>query len=807
MARTINSKRTTKQDEGTKQRGLTDQHTPFVGLIVSPFAALLITAFAHYLILGWTWGSHEILKGKPGYLGAAIIIGTLFAVAVAFAAWHFSYDRHQTWRIALTLSAAFVGMWIPLLIWTGFNRYLWIFFVLCSWGVAAVWAMPRLHVLRRDPRENDGGGGEDDLMQELGLKGFKFSTPNIEYDDKGEETRRVYHVRHKLGKTRDVLTHALPGIESVFGAPGGLSRAVKPDNGRSNETVLTVLLQDPLVGRVPYDGPSAPGAPVTEPALVGRYDDGLPVFVWTMGGFVPDRPIHRDDAGTIVGQFLVPTGYAFMGMTRAGKTVTENRLLLDGVVTRRGGVILYLNKSKGEQDVAPIIDGVEAAVLSDNVGDYEMALRQVKAIITYRQKQLARYGIQAWSYEKCFANPPKQTVDGRPEPMDPMPALMVHVGEADAILETAGDEAVYIASKGLSTGVLAGWSLQRWSATSMPTDLRFNLGCRFCFGVGDDYSAHFALSDPTVAAGAHPENWRNTKPGRFYVEGAGIDDTRWPVSAKGIGDTNDDALYGNMRRDAAVWGPRMSRLDQGSVVATHGWWGRCAAETLQLRARLTGGGAAQDVPDDAPTAPPAPPQPRPYQPPAEENPMRPQAAAFVVDDVTDLHDADRMAADQEVRTEIATTDEVDGRTIRGDMIRPDPEGSPDGYFDEMSAADPAAEIPAPPPDDIVLDEGKPEAKTRQDAELALDNAIRAALADADLRDPDDETGRSAIVRTGQLQKLYPFRSRQWYSPLLRELADGERMCPPGIRVERMPDRTGQGWYRLINTASEGNTQN
>jgi hypothetical protein len=42
---------------------------------------------------------------------------------------------------------------------------------------------------------------------------------------------------------------------------------------------------------------------------------------------------------------------------------------------------------------------------------------------------------------------------------------------------------------------------------SMPTTARFNFGAAYCCGCGDDYSAAFALSEQTIAAGAHPENW------------------------------------------------------------------------------------------------------------------------------------------------------------------------------------------------------------------------------------------------------------------------------------------------------------
>lgn len=802
MARSIRSTRSSRQDEGTKQRNVVDQPTPFVGLLLAPFAAMLLTWIAHFAIRGWTWGKWHI-EGSDAYMGLAVVIATLGAVAIATAAWHFSYDRQYVWRIGLTASAALIGLWLPVLIWVGPHRWVAIFFVLTAYIFSGIWAMPRLHVLRRDPREAEQGG-EDDLMRELGLKGFKFGPPNIEYDDNGDERRRVYQVKHRLGATRRVLTDALPNMESLVGGPEGLSRVTKPDDGKSNRSVLTLMMTDPLVSRVLYHGPSRPGGSITDPALIGAYDDGEPVHVWIAGGFIPDKPITRDKKGNIVGQKLPPTGYAFMGMTRAGKTVGENRLLVDGVITRSDAVICYFNKSKGDQDVAPIIYGVEVAVLDDNPGAYQVGMNQIKAILTYRAQELGRYGISAWSADRCYHNPPEATANGEAIPMKPMPALVVHFGEADAILESAGEQAVYLASKGLSVGIICGWSLQRWSAYSMPTDLRFNIGCRFCYGIGDEISATFALSDQTIAAGAHPESWKNFKPGRFFVEGAGIEDNRWPVSAKTIGDEDDDALIANMRRDVALWGPRMAKLDEGSAVATRGWWRRAAAETGVLRARLGGPGATPAQP----ATPPPPDDPAPEQ---EEQMGRTRHPAtvrqFDASPPTVNQDATAMDMDQATRADIANTTEVNGQTIRGELIRPErgPDGQPDeSLYDEMSRVDPRQ--PVPPPDDaddgIDLSDPKPEATSREQAELELDNALRGIAADPAFADPDDPTGRVSLVRTHQIQQRYPFRARSWYSPMLAALANGDRLCPPGLRVEKAPDRTGEGWYRIIRTTDD-----
>jgi hypothetical protein len=804
MARTINAnaRRSTRQDEGTKQRDISDQPTPFLGLILAPFAALLFAWLIHYAIAGWVWhfGSNTMqVKGSKGFMTAAEDVAALGAAAVAVAAWRLSAHRDEAYRIIFTASVLFIGLWVPFLIGYGPSRWLDTFFIICAWIISAVWAQPRLHFLRRDPREDGNAEGEgDELMKQLGLTGYKAKgAPDVSYDQAGDATRIEVDIKHRFGGTRKPLQDAIDSLASAVGTKDGFVRVTAPDDGRSNHSIVTVVLKDPFVGRIPNPGPSHPGGSIADCALIGTYDDGKPVYVWIGGGI---NPTTKDR--------MPPSGYAFMGMTRAGKTVTENRLLLDGVITRRGGVILYLNKAKGGQDVQPIIAGVEAAVLSDNASDYTHALGEVERILTYRQKQLAAYGISAWSADKCFHNPPQVTLDGRTTPMEPMPALIVHVGEADAILEQSGEKAVYLASKGLSVGIIMGWSLQRWSSYSMPTDLRFNIGTAFCFGVGDDYSAAFALSEPTIKAGAHPEYWKNRKPGMFYVENIGIDENRFPVPAKGIGDVDDDALYLNMRLEAETAAPHMAHLDTGSVNATRGWWAKQVRITDTFRATVT---PTTTPPAPAYAAAPAV-QPVPDDPtPQEETPMRRPAptAVFDANELPDDQSAAAMDADEQTRHDIDNTTEVNGQLIRGDLIKPDTSDGSDGtgYFDEIDAINPATPVAPPAEDDGVdLSEAKPEAPDRQSAELAFDEALRTAVADPRFTDPDDPNG-SALIRTGQLQDLFRYRSRGWYSPILAEMADGKRMAPPGIRVERVSDRRSDGWYRLTDTTREPGSLN
>lgn len=779
----IRTTRSVRRDEGTAQRDVVDQPTPFVGLYLAPAAALLFAWVVHFAIAGWTWnvaGRTVHVSGSDGYMTLAVMVFTGATIGLGVEAWRASKGRDEVWRLLLTASSLVMGLWLTVLVGNGPGRWSTTFYLIFAFVVSTAWVYPRLHVLRRDPREDNKDGGDDELIKSLGLSGYRHKgEPDVRYDaETGEPERIVVKIKHRFGGTRSALQHALENIVSAVDGPEGLSRVTATSSGKASESLMTIILKDPFVGRIPDPGPSHPGGSPTEWALIGKYDDGEDVLVWLCGGVDLD------------GNALDPTGYAFMGMSRAGKTVGENRLLLDQFITRRGTCLMYLNKAKGGQDAGPIIAGLEVAILTDDVSPYRQALDALKRMISYRATELGKYGIAAWSWEKCFNNPPTHTLDGTYRPMEPMPALGVHFGEADAILQDSGEDATFVASKALSVGIIPGWSMQRWSADNMPTSLRFNIGTSFCFGTGDDYSHHFALSEPTIKAGAHPENWRNRHPGQFYLETVGVPEERFPIPAKAIGDVDNESLWANMRILAEEWGPRMDKLDRGTANATRGWWDKFARETDRLRRELTPGTASTN------TEPPPPDDPTPTPP--QESPMTPPPPGkFVADVVDDDIDATRAELDRlEVRAEIAETSHANGQVIRGGLITPDEDDeSGDRLFDEMDQVNlrrSLDEVDPTDPEDVRF--GVPdEATSPEEAQLLFDEALRAALEVDEWRDPEDPTGNSVIVRTGQIMQLNKFRSRTWYTAMLREMSEGHRICPPGIVLEKVP---GQQRYRI-----------
>lgn len=767
--RTGKQRRESDREERGTRTALRRRHLPFAGIALAPLAALPLAWLIHVWAVGVDLhvGSHRwhVTGNQPALVVTCCLI-SIGAIGLAYQAWHFADHRKTPFRTSLAGSTAAIAFLFAISVGVGPHRWWSGVFVLVGWYVAAMWSLARLDVTRRDPRE-PAEEKPDGLMDRLGLTKWGFKTRDVVHDRDGNIERVEVDAIHEPGDTIDKLQTAVPAFESVTGAPAGMSRAVATD--RADRSAMTLILRDPLKGRVPYGPPSHPGGSIADPINFALYDDGRPVFVFLAAG--KSMPSS--------------TSYGVMGMTRSGKTVGENEMMTE-IESRRDAVVCYFNKAKGLQDVRSIIPGVEVAVIStdgsDGVAEYRDGLGKIERIMTYRQAQLARFGVSSWR-PSCYSNPPsRRRADGTVERMEPMPALIVHVGEADAILEASGEQAVYIASKGLSLGIISGWSLQRADYQSMPTNLRFNIGMWMCFGVGDDISATFALTDAVVKAGAHPENWGQRKPGNFYVMGPGIDEANFAKRAKTyslVGDDGDlshevldELLQAEMLRRNSENAPMMAKLDRGSARATgapnepSNWWDLMAAKTGRIRNDLLG--ATTNMTDsDRNAGQVADPQPAPQR-----------RKTFDLDaPVAAGQTPDRMEVADEVR-------EV--RNVEGVDLYDDPEDQ-DGPLDAENADD---DLPMPPPggfgdDEVTFEDDRPAPTSRGHAVEALHEVLRQLIDVEALRDPADPSGNSVIIQTNDIVIRYPYRSRPWFAQELAAMAEGKRTPPPALSLERV----------------------
>jgi hypothetical protein len=672
-------------------RPLDHKHLPFSGLLVM---------VGVYLAVGVTlW----VVLRNSDFARFCVAFGILvltvalanFAALLSRTTSTTSSPRQIIIRWHLTSTIVLIGVGEAITVIVGPNRWWMLVFLLNGVCLAASWALYRLDSLRRDPSQS-AQPTDDGLTKKLGLEGVQFGKPKHVVDENGDLARIEVEVKHAPGETAEPIQAAVPGIESLADhalaqpVPAGRSRVVP--TGGAGTSKLTIITKDVLTAKVLWPGPSAPGGCITAPLRHGVYEDQYPLVKYIAGG--------HDHAPN-------PASYGYMGMTRTGKTMDALICVME-MFSRRNVVITWVDTVKGAQTVKPIRNGLDIIVVSNDPKVFKAAMRAACKIVDWRASELGKHGYREWIPE-CALDPKLR-----------MPAWVWHFEECDVLTDIAGDEMVYLASKGLSAGVIGGYSLQRADAQGMPTNLRFNIGNWSVFGCGDDYSADFALSGSTRAAGASPENWGQAKPGYAYHEGVGIPDEKWPVVAKTFfAEAPEMEAYTN------TWASQMMRPDAGSIAAGGDWYTNAKKATLEKVAEWD---AATDVIDMSIAEEPA-----------------------MVDSREDLERYGDMTQDEEIE-DMRRTGEID--------IDP-----------EAATIDISVPIPPPAPDSIELPiDEKPEAKTREDALAAFRQALAEMASDDSL--PDGENGGVAFSVKDILAR-YSFRSRPWFSETLTAIVDGD----------------------------------
>ena len=629
-------KSTEKQAKSLKSR-----HVPFTGLVLAVPTTLLGWVMLHLALCA------DMVERTLGTLAVLAAGGLLASLAWGISAGRRTLVRwHVTVSVALAMAAGAVTVAV------GVPRG-WLICYLAGGVLLAVsWMLYRLDSLRAD---REDGGSEDDLKAELGLKHVRFNKSVPHYDKAGKLTRVEVPVKLTHGATVGTVQGALESLESVANSMPKRGRVVQGE--RAQDAHLTLIMEDAIKHMIPWPGPSAPGASIVEPLVDGVYEDFEPLRLFVAGN-------HEDAAN--------PAGRLIMGMTRNGKTMIA---LIDALemMTRRYVVLFWFDSIKGAQTVGPIRKALEIVVADDvDSGDPKMfkaGMKALRRLIVWRATTMGRAGFREWTPAAA-------------EALD-MPIVYSHFEEADILCDIAGEDMVFLASKGLSAGVITSFSLQRADAVSMPTGLRFNLGNRDCFGCGDEVSAGFALDDSTIKAGAHPEEWGQDKPGYLYRRGIGIPQQRRPVTAKGF-----FATYEQMAAHTAEWAPQMDRLDAGSVAALGDWY----QQMKQIMARDPGEVATMPLP-------------------SPNGNGRAPVTTFTIDGVEDEGAREQREFREEAETEIA-----DMRTT-GEIPR-------DEEDPEMDRLDPTRPIEADPPGTPeVTWTVPPEAPSKEEAERAFDRAL------------------------------------------------------------------------------------
>jgi hypothetical protein len=432
----------------------------------------------------------------PVGLGLHLTLGVVWwgvillaVLAPAHVTWAFitCSQTSKTQRTAVTVTWVVVDGWLltaSILGLTGTIRRAWVAVLVV---VVLVW-------FTKMGTRNTGSGahGAAAFFERVGLKGARM----VSHEDKGYQLRAV--IEAGAGKTGEDVRAAVPAIAA--GLHKGASQvrgAVDPaDHSRA---VITVTQRDLL--KVPPRWPMSLehvyyGGDMTDPLVLGRYEDGTPMVLHLAG----DPRAGRNTA------HLMIAGTAGSGKGGAA------RVLLGGAAPRRRSTIWAVDIMKPGQNIGP------AAGIFDwfavNKQQAAAMYGALPAVITARTNWLADHGLDAWTPD-CGLN-----------------HLIIWTEEAASILrdfDSMVDPLAAMRSAGMTKVV----SLQRPSFDNFPTSMRANINTRLVFGVAGDQEERIVMTDDALEAGAHPAQWGTSHPGMCYLTGApGVDQSRDAVPGR-----------------------------------------------------------------------------------------------------------------------------------------------------------------------------------------------------------------------------------------------------------------------------------
>jgi hypothetical protein len=492
---------------------------------------------------------------------------------------------------------------------------------------AGSWNAHRIDALRS---RSDEKGDNKGWAEVLGMPHVRAGKP------KAVDAGVAVTVTAEPGGTVADVQAALSKIEAAApGALPGRSRVVQdPTNAPHGE--LTLVYQDVLRTWQPWPGPSALGGSIAQPVVTGYYEDGAAQRYWFCAGLTDEG---EPRIGTHVGR---------MGMTGAAKTGDAKTELAE-LMTRRDVVVFAADATKGAQTMGPLMGGL--TLLADTKPKVRVLFAGLRQLVRDRADRLGAAGYADWT--------PECATDARLR----MPAVVQFVDEADELI--TDPKFVWLATKARSTGVFLSVTLPRADHASMPPTARFSIGAWKCFGTGDDYSAEFALTDETRKAGAHPENWRNTRPGYHFLDTApGVDQRLYPVPCRSY-------LHTDMQIEAAVTAgaPYRMGLPAEDIASLGDAWTYCQP-----------GDARRPGAQRPPTGPP----PGPNDGEDDED----------MDDIDEDLDLTRVMA-------------------AGEDAEP-------GDTDDYAEIDPSRPLPPYHGPNLPIDDGKPEAVSQEEAVRAFD---------------------------------------------------------------------------------------
>jgi hypothetical protein len=384
-------------------------------------------------------------------------------------------------------------------------------FLASTWAIggavaAGGWNIRQALRVNPDVKPGEQAAGETGVLvksigkAKLALRGEPKVEPN--------KVTAPYRITDPGSLTNAELGRRIENIAGELGvSPNSIRIVADGEDAALGEFVF--IPKDMLTKGADWPGPSSPGGSIMDPIVVGIYEDGEPEQFW----FPADEEARRN-----------ATHFGVFGMNGSAKSTGMTFALLD-VLTRRDVIVWAADPAKGMQTFGPLLPYLDWAEMTLAGG--EAMIDALPQVITARADELGRHGFKNWTPEafKKLGMP-----------------YMILLLEESAKFFRNGSELEPVVEGARSAGISVIVSQQRPSSTSMPTDVREQLGGIFCFGVKGSTTADMALPDEVRDAGARPEAWENRKPGYNYLVAPGVDEERYPMKARTWTPISDDEI-------------------------------------------------------------------------------------------------------------------------------------------------------------------------------------------------------------------------------------------------------------------------
>ncbi|MFI7240403.1 plasmid transfer protein TraB [Streptomyces cyaneofuscatus] len=450
--------------------------------------------------VGVAGGAGNLMWAESAAAGVGL---TLSAVALTGATWWAGRETSAQRRLHSAITVAAGSAWMTGAALAGpFSGILPDAYLMGGAVLALSWN------IRMGLRTSDGaaaGSGDKGLLEKVGLAKAMIGRTEV------EPNRVTAKLALEGGEqTTDDVAKALVRIASALDLPQSAVRfQPDPDSARRGE--LVIVPRDMLTEPQEYDGPSLPGGSITDPLVIGRYDDGSPLMVW-----LPGDP----NEGRNANHFLIAGG------TGSGKG--DAALNLQTEILSRHDVIMWLSDPKAFQDFRPLLPAYDWAV--EGGAGTEAMVEALQQVIPARTGWLGKHSYRQWSVQAAqkqldpaHSCRPDRTPCGCPG----MPYMVAWMEEAANTLRALGDDAFTgIAQEARSAGCSLIVSLQRPSYDQMSTSTRASLPAVIALGC-DPRDEGFSLPESVIDQGAHPGAWGNRKPGYCYIVAGGVDPDRY----------------------------------------------------------------------------------------------------------------------------------------------------------------------------------------------------------------------------------------------------------------------------------------